>query len=160
MPENGGIGGSVAAAQCFRNRIGHAEGGRVDLEGHRLLAGLDQDGVGDIGGGDLVQAVTAVHDQGAPATEPLEGASHQFQLLLGIDAEHLILGAGRVGQRPEQIEDGTHPQFTAHRTGVPHGGVMTWSEEEADADRIDAVGHPFRGDADIHSQRFQHIGSA
>ncbi len=42
------------------------------------------------------------------------------------------LAPGRVGQRPQQVEDGAEPQFLAHGRHVAHRGVVGRREQEAD----------------------------
>ena len=39
-------------------------------------------------------------------------------------AEKLQLRAGRIGQRPEQIEDGADTQFPPHRRHMLHAGMV------------------------------------
>lgn len=57
---------------------------------------------------DLVQAVIAVHHQHMLGPEALEHLGHQRYQRRIIDPQHLTGGAGRIGQRAENVEHGTH----------------------------------------------------
>src|SRR5450830_569135 len=75
-------------------------------------------------------------------------------------AEHLILCAGRIGQRPEQVEQRAHAEFAAYRCGVLHRAVMIGRKHETDADAVHALGNLFGGEAHIHAELFQHVRAA
>jgi len=75
-------------------------------------------------------------------------------------AHDLTPGAGRVGHRPEQIEQRAHAELATHRGGVFHRAVMVGREHEADTDLIDAGRHLFRRLVDVDAERFQHVDAA
>ena len=160
VSENGCVFRRIAAGQGLGYGIRHAEGRRVDFEPARLCTTLHQHRIGDRGGGDLVHAVAPVHDQGPFDAQAAEGAGHQFQLAGIVDAQDLELGSRRIGQRPEQIEHGAHPQFAAGGGGMLHGRVMAGCEQKADANRIDAVRHRIGRNVQAHAERLEHVGAA
>ena len=53
--------------------------------------------------------------------------------------------AGRVGERAEDVENGAHAHFLAHRGDVLHRRMVVGREHEAHADGCDALGHLCRG---------------
>ena len=54
-------------------------------------------------------------------------------------ADHLPLDAGRVGERPEQIEDRARAELDARRADMLHRRMMRGREHEADAGLRDAA---------------------
>jgi len=76
------------------------------------------------------------------------------------DAEDLIGRVGRVGQRPEDVEQGTHAQFAPYRRRMLHGAVMIGGKHEADAHFIDARPDLRRRQVDIHAEGFEYVGAA
>jgi hypothetical protein len=75
-------------------------------------------------------------------------------------AHQLIRRAGRIGQRPENIEDGPHAEFAAHRRDVLHCRVMVRREHEAHAGFRNRGRHLFRLQIDIDAERFEHVRAA
>jgi hypothetical protein len=72
-----------------------------------------------------------------------------------------MLGAPRrVGQRPEDVEDGLDAQFLAHRCHVLHGRMVVRREHEADAALFDGARNLLRVEVDVDAQRLQHVGAA
>ena len=68
--------------------------------------------------------------------------------------------AGRIGERPEQVEDGARAEFDAHRADMAHGRVMRRREHEADAGLADAARDRLRRQVDLDAERHQHVGGA
>ena len=149
----------ITTGECFRRGIRHTEGRRVDLKGTRFFSFLHTDGIGDGRGGDFIQAVAAVDDERAPDAEPLQCAGDKLQAIPRIDTKHLEGRTGRIGQRPQQVEDAAHAQLAADRGGMFHGRMMSRREEKADAGLVNAVGHFLRGDVEFHTEGLQHIST-
>src|SRR5438132_557051 len=61
---------------------------------------------------DLVQTLGAVHDERALRAELAQHRDHPLAQGRRRDAEQLPLHAGRVGQRPEDVEDRADPDLT------------------------------------------------
>ncbi len=59
-----------------------------------------------VGGRELVEAVLAVHDQARSQPELAQHLGHRPHPVGGEHADQLALDPGRVGHRPEQVEDG------------------------------------------------------
>ena len=62
--------------------------------------------MGRAGARHLVETVGAVHHPGALGAEILEHVGERLDPLAREHADHLPLDAGRIGERPKQIEDG------------------------------------------------------
>ena len=81
--------------------------------------------------GQFVQAVPATENQRAIATI-LEDTGHQG-CKGGIGhADRGCLDLGRIGDRPQKIESGGHPECLARDRGETHGGVERLRKEERD----------------------------
>ena len=126
----------------------------------RPAAPADLPGGGGAGGGDFVEAVGAVHDEAALQTEGDQRVRHQFRRVLRGGAHQLRAGAGRIGQRTQQIEDRPHLEIDPHRLRVLHGGVHGGGEQEADAHLADRPRGLLRRDRDSDAQRLQQVGAA
>src|SRR5690606_37212749 len=68
--------------------------------------------------------------------------------------------AGRVGQRAEDVEEGAHAHFAAHRRHVLHGAVVVGREHEADAGGLDAGGDLLRRKVDVGTEGLKRVGAA
>ena len=113
--------------------------GRVEVEGAHAAFAQVADAV-RAGGRQLVQAAVAVDHEarrGCPAS-PSTSASDLRQGRV-VHADDLVRGAGRVGQRAEQVEDGALAQLAARADRVFHGRVEARRKQEADADLVDAA---------------------
>ena len=108
----------------------------------------------------FVHAVFAVDHHGVLCTQTLQGPNlnaHQ----IGVKHAHQNIGcAGRVGQRPQQVENGLDAQLFANRGHVFHGGMVIWRKHEAHADLLDAPGNGLRREVDVDAQRLHHVGTA
>eukprot|EP01137_Pigoraptor_chileana_P020486 Opistho-2@82927 len=109
---------------------------------------------------DLVHAVLAIDHHGMLGAQALHHA-HLDAHQIGMEHTHQdVLGIGRIGQRAEDVEDGAHAQFAAHRGDVLHRRMVVRREHEADAGLRNALGHLGRAQHDVGAQGFQHIGAA
>ena len=75
-------------------------------------------------------------------------------------ADHLPLDAGRIGQRPQQVEDGSGGEFDAGRADILHRRMMRRREHEADAGLGDAAADMIGRDVDLDAQRGQYVGGS
>ncbi len=71
-----------------------------------------------------------------------------------------IGGAGRVGQRTEDVEDGAHAQFLADGRDIFHGRMVVGREHEADTDLFNAFCNRFGRQVDVDAQRLHYIRTA
>ena len=124
------------------------------------LAVLEFPDEGGCAQGNLVHAIAAVDDQCVLGAEALQRA-HLDADQVGMEHAHQhVRRAGRIGQRPEDVEDGLDAQFLAHRRDVLHRRVMVRREHETDADVGDALRDLHGRQVNVNAQRFQHIGTA
>ncbi len=65
---------------------------------------------------------------------------------------------GRVGQRPEEVEDRGHAELAAHGDGEAHGGMKARREAEPDARLLDAAGHTDGPEVDDDTERLEDVG--
>jgi hypothetical protein len=136
--QGGGVEGGVAAGDVGQGRARQAHGFRGDREqAQRPVAPFGD--LGLAGGGQLVHA-GPVHRPGALGAQRPQGLGHRLDEAMGRDADHLALGAGRIGQRAQQVEDGAEAQLLADRRDVLHRPVVRLGEQEADAGRRPALG--------------------
>jgi hypothetical protein len=56
------------------------------------------------------------------------------------DTHYLAPGAGRIGERAEDVHHGGNPELPAHRPHMPHGRMHQWGEHEDDP-RFTQRGH-------------------
>ena len=91
----------------------------------------------------------------APKTPAMIGADRRVA-----HADELVPDPGRVGERPEEVEHGRHPELLADRPDEAHGGVEALGEAEPHARLGDAAGHALGADLDRHAQRLEHVGRA
>ena len=108
----------------------------------------------------LVQAVVAVHDEGPPAAQQLEGVGKHLGELGCINAQQLAVGACRVGQRPQHIENTAQADFLARPGRIAHGTVVKRRIQKADTDGADGLLDNFRRCFQTHPEDFQQIGAA
>jgi hypothetical protein len=72
-------------------------------------------------------------------------------------ADNLKFGAGRIGKRPEQIEDGARAKLGPDGGHMAHGGVMRRGKHEAEPAFGNAAGDRLGRGFDIHAKFSQHI---
>ena len=89
---------------------------------------------------DLVEAIGAVHDPHAVGAQHQQRARHQLGQLGPGTPTIWRVGAGRVGERTEQIERRAHAQLACAR--APHAASTGWKagrEQERDAGLVEAA---------------------
>ena len=69
----------------------------------------------------------------APAPGGAEDAGHDRRHGGVADADQLVAGPGRVGERPEEVEHGRHAELLADRADEAHGRVEALGEAEPHA---------------------------
>ena len=67
---------------------------------------------------------------------------------------------GRIGQRPEEVEDGAHRELLAHRDDVARRLVVGGREHEAEAGLVDAARHRIGRQVDARAERLEDVGAA
>ena len=108
--------------------------------------------------GNFVETILAPYHHDVVGAEPLHDV-HLDADQVGMEHAHQgVRRAGRIGERAEDVEEGAHAQFLAHRCHVLHGRVMIGREHETHAGRLQAFGHLRRREIDLHAERFQHVG--
>ena len=110
--------------------------------------------------GELVHPVVGRDDQRVLAAEADQGLGDRLLEVAVGDAEELALGAGRVGQRAEEVEDRAHRQLLADRDDVRGRLVVLRGEHEAEADLVDAGRDLLGRQLDRHPERLEHVGRA
>ena len=112
------------------------------------------------GGGQLVDSIRPMHDKGPLGSQRRQRAAHQQHLAGRQHADHLRPRAGRVGQRPAEVEDGPKSQRAAQRPHSLHGRVIERRKEEHESGLAQALDGQLRAQIDGHAQRLQHVGRA
>ena len=95
-------------------------------------AAVELDDRGRPRGGELVGAVAAMDDPDALGAEIAQDLGHGLRPLGVEHADQLAPGAGRVGERAQQVEDGPRAELDPRRPHVAHGAVVPGRHEEAD----------------------------
>ena len=117
----------------------------MQIEGMHAAIGLQLADAVRAGGGEFVQPVVTVDDHGRLAAQLAQHARQRLGQRRVINSGQLVSGAGRVSERPEDVEDGALFQFAPRSDCVLHGGMEAGREHETDADCVDAGGDLFRG---------------
>jgi hypothetical protein len=91
---------------------------------------------------DFVETFSAMDGERVRTAKSLQHAYLDADQIGVEDAEDLIGRVGRVGQRPEDVEQGAYAQFAPYRCRMLHGAVMIGGKHEADAHFIDARPRP------------------
>ena len=89
--------------------------------------------MGRSGDGSFIQPVVAADHQSTVDAQIAEHLCQWFHQLLIIDTQKLHGGSGRIGQRPQNVENGADSHFLADRSGIFHGRVVGLGEHEAHA---------------------------
>ena len=156
--DRGGVGLGVAADEL--GYVGPLEPERRRVEGQPLDGpGLHPPDRARRGGGQLVEAVVAVHHQHAGAASG-EHPCHHLGQFAPRATDQAGPRRGRIRQRPKQIEDRRHPDLAAHHPGVPVRRVELRRECEADPDLGHAAGDIVGPEIDAHPQRLERVGTA
>ena len=93
-------------------------------------------------------------------TQFFQHLDHQRRKPSGSDAKRLPPHPARVGERAEHVENRSHPELAAGRTGVPHRRMEGWRKTEAHAGRVDARADRIRPQRDVDAERLEHVGAA
>src|SRR5882762_3327052 len=153
------IGCGVTAAQCVGFDAGNAQALRHDLERPHAPV-LQRRHGGRPCGGDLVEAVGAVHHISAVGAEVLEHVGERLDPLARKHPDHLAFHAGRVRQRPQQVEDGSGAELDACRADMLHGRMMCRREHESDPGGLDTGTDRFRRDIYLDTKGGEDVGGA
>ena len=127
--EVGGVGGDVTASklvECGEGQASHFRGDTGAFQRGRL-AGLglfDAADDGFAGGGELVDAIGSVDDEGSASVEGCEGACDEENAAGSEDADDLVACAGGVGEGATEVEDSAEAEGAAERAEDLHGGVV------------------------------------
>ena len=143
--------GLVAAdAQLFRRQP----------ELGRLARLVDEHRIGGAGHRDLVATVVTVHGHHPPHAQQPRRLRHHPAEGAVVDADHLVGGAGGIGQRPQQVHHGLDAQLLPHGRGVAHGAVIGGREQEREAGRGQELGGGRRAEVGADAQRRVEVGAA
>ena len=115
------------------------------------------DHLGLPGGGEFIHAL-AMHHPGALGAEVAQDLCHRLQPLRVKDPQHLPGGARRIGQGPQQIEQGAEAELRADGRDVPHGAMVGLGKEEADAGGLERPQLAFGMGLDIDPEGGEDIG--
>jgi hypothetical protein len=108
----------------------------------------------------VIETIGAVHDPDCLGAEIFQHLRQRFGPLPREHADHLPPHAGRIGQGPQQVEDGTGAKLDAGGRDVLRCRMMRRREHEADAGLADAERDLVRRKVDIDSKRGEHVGGA
>jgi hypothetical protein len=86
---------------------------------------------------ELVDAGEPVDDERPPRPQPGERVGDRADEPGGVDPEDAGAGAGRVRQRPEDVEDRPGAELTPHGRCMPHRRVMGGGEHEPEPEAVD-----------------------
>ena len=112
------------------------------------------------GGGELVDAVGAVDDEGALGAELGEDGGDRRHELGRVDADDLGPRAGGVRQRPEHVEDRAHRELAPDRRRIAHRRMVRGREEEAEAELVDRALDPLGGQLEVEPERLEDVRRA
>src|SRR3972149_4213596 len=98
------------------------------------------------------------HDVGAP--QVFQHMRQWFNPVMTENSDELVWRTRRIGQWPEEIEQGTHPHFTARADRMLHGAMMQGGKHESYPGLINTARYLRRCQIDINTCRLQHIGAA
>ena len=101
-----------------------------------------------------------MHDHYMTAAEPLQHARLNADQIGMEHAHHLVFRAGGVGERAQDVEQGAHTEFLAHRRRVFHRAVVIGREHETDTDFPDRSRDLLRLQVDVDAERLQHVSAA
>ena len=101
-------------------------------------------------GGDFVQAIGAVHHKGSCGAQVAQYAGHRLSELLLRNTQKLPLGPSRIGERAEDVKDGTHADFASGADGMLHGAVEQGCEKKCDTHLRQTCLGPLGAELDRH----------
>ena len=109
---------------------------------------------------DFVKPVVTVDDEGVVAAEVVKHVCVCFGEFWRVNAEDLCLRAGRVGKRPDGIENRADADFAARPDSVFHRAVQHRCEKKPDANFIDAPSDVFRFNFNVHAECCEDVRAA
>ena len=109
---------------------------------------------------DFIKTFQTVHNHGPRAAEILEHMGDHGDKLPAINADQLMRRHRRVGQRPENIEDGAYADIAPRLHRIFHRLMKQRRKQKSDADFCDALLDPFLGRIHFDAQSAQHVGAA
>ena len=148
---DGCVGFGVAAGNVFELGTLDPELFRSDLIGAHVSVAHFGD-AGRARDGDFIQAIQAVDYKSAMRAQHAESFGYLFQQIESIDSDHLRGSSCRIGERAEQVKDGSQPQLAAGRLHIFHGGVHGGSEQKHNTDFFKTGAQNRGGQTDLHAQ--------
>ena len=106
----------------------------------------------------FITAILAIDNHAVTDTEGSQDMSHGLDQTRCIDAEDLIYGVSRIGQRPQDIEDSVNAQLFADSIDAFHHVVVIPRIKITKADLLEHVQTTFGTEEDIGPQGLQDIG--
>ncbi len=161
--EVGGVGGDVSTGELVESgasQAGHFGGDASGFEGRRL-AGLglfDAADNGFAGGGELVDAIGSVDDEGALRSQSGEGAADKQDTAGGKNADDLVACTGGVGERAAEVEDGAEAEGAAEGSENLNGRVVERGVEEHETGGAEALGGELGREFDGNAESFENVG--
>ena len=153
-----GVGDRVAAAEGVDRGIGDSVIGRVQLERRDVsIPKLDDPRLSEQA--DLIHAL-AVNDHRPPGPQRFQALGDPVEQLGVGDAHDLRLDAGRVRERPKNVEGGSEVEALANRLHEAHRWMELGGEHEADMGLADALGDDVRPRVDVDAEFIEHVGGA
>ena len=98
-----------------------------------------------------------MHDEGTLDGESRQGLGHQGGDLRTERTDHHERGLGRIGQGPENVEHGPHPERLPDRHQGLHRRVVVRSEQEREAGLPKALAGPRFVERQSETQRLEHV---
>ena len=149
----------VSTLELPGRRYGNSEIAR--LQGPPLYRAIgDLEYQRGAGGGDLIEAIGAVHHEASPQPQCRQRPRQQLGRM-GIGCAHKLgVRPSRVGQRPQQIEYRAQLQIGSHRLRVAHRRMQRRREQKADSHFSNGARCLCRFQRDFNSQRLEQIGAA
>ena len=108
-------------------------------------------------GGELVDAIGSVDDEGALGAERDQRAADEENAAGREDANDLIACVGRVGERTDEVEDGAKAESAAQGAERLHGRVIERRVEKDEAGFAQAFDGQRGRELDGHAEGFEHV---
>src|SRR6185369_8457929 len=108
----------------------------------------------------LIHAVHAMDDETVLAAKLVQDVGELFDQRFSINTHNLALCSGRIGERTENVEDGTYPYLPSRSDGMFHGTMQGRRKQETDADLRNALLDFLRSNFKIYPELFKNIGAA
>ena len=97
-------------------------------------------------------------DERAPCAEGRQYRGDGLHQLGSVDPDDLRPRSGRVGQWPEDVEDGARGQLATNGRRVPHGRMVRLGEQEAEAELVDRPLDLRGRQVEAETERLEHVG--